>query len=1343
VDAQAAAAALEGDAGDDTLVQRAGQLTITATAHAGADSVDWTFFGNTGTEAALSAQSRAVGMDGGAGVDQLSNETAFTASAASTLDATGGGNVIFGNADAATDIGASAVAIGLLSGDGDDRIESVAAITLDATATVNSDRVAFSFAGNPDINELLKASSTVVGLDGGSGDDVIVNTAVISATSTALATTNGLAKATLGGGSSASGKAVADAQATGISGDGGADTIDNGGALTIAAIIGPRTNNSASAGTFFGDGHVEGRGFGTLAATGIDAGDGDNLITNRAALAVTTATTADAVSNTFASGSGFSFGVNGTANTYTATEIDATAAGIRAGNGANQVLNTGAISVHLEDTVARAYTDPNGGATSGSGNGDIDVIVSGTGRGIEVGDGNALVVSQGTVDVNASPVARGASDADGTASDSANSTINAYAFGEAKGIAAGEGDHQIRSSGAIRVTAAPVAMGYADVDGGRTLGGATGRSNDYSTGKAYGIEVGNGTTRIENDALLSVTAAPEARPIDDRNVRAEGYGSGDANAYTFAQSISEAAGIHTGIGTYTIVNAGTIEVSANSHASGGYYVSPGGLSSGHADSSTVLYAEGRATGIWTGGALDIRNSGSILVTALPIVNFTYESGDGGPYRYRETWGTATGIDASHADGAQSVINDGVIVARAGASSFAENDGGQFDPTSLRMGGAPVAVGVDLRGHGYKTVVNNGTIEATADLSTLYPGPDFSQAVFANAVSVGGDGAKVVNNGTITAQRTLFGLIGFRGYAVYLSSIGDQGVVLSLGRQSVTNGDVALYGGRATLELDGTPVLNGTFELDAGRDFDLVLHNDGSFDHALPTVANLTKTGAGVFNLPALNSVRTLVLDEGVVSLASGYTFAPTGQMRVNIHGDGTWSGLQAAGMVRLDGTLSVMRDDELYADGTRYAVVQANGIAADSAFDDVKLPEPTALASFSTERTTDAFEVVAHVRSFASLAGLGNERVMARSLDALARHPSDAMRAQLARIQGLSGDELHQTFNSLSPVIHAFGTTAAFSNYNQYDDAIWQRLFDPALNASSAPVSAARGGRELADPGRTLESQPGVWIRGFDVSGSRDSGVTTTAYDYQQSGYALGYEQRVGVAVVGVSVGRVENLVKAEGLTGRDHVNSDLYSMYGSYSHSGRYLDGIVSYGTNAFDHERWIVVGDSMFAAEGTHDGHVFSAGLNGGQLFDVGRWVLGPYASLQYTSQREQGFTESGGDLAAVMPDRSTRSLVSTLGGRIGRRIAQGNGEWLPELAITWRHDHALDDGDVTASYVGSPGIGFTVDGEENERDSAQVGLGVSYRSAGFAARLTYRTEFRGELRVSGLFGGLQYVW
>lgn len=1343
VEAQSTALALRGGSGDDTLLQRAGQLTIAANAQASADSVAWSIFGGSGADAALTARSRAAGLDGGAGNDLLRNETAFIARAESTLNATGGGKTIFGNAGTSTDIGATATTIGITAGDGNDRIENQAALTLSALATVNSDRVSISFAGSPDINELLKASSAVTGLDGGDGDDVIVNTAAITATATARATTNGAARTTLGGGTSSSGKAVAGATATGISGGIGTDIIDNRGALVATALIAPRTNNDSSAGVFFGDGQVEGRSLGTLSAAGIDADDGDNTILNRADLTVTAATTADASSNTHADGSDFSFGFGGNANSFTATEIEATAAGIRARNGANQVLNTGAIGVHLENTIARAYTDPNGGSTSGDGNGDIQVLVSGRGRGIELGDGNAVVINQGSIDVNASPVARGESDADGTAQDDANSYIYASAFGEAKGISAGNGNHRISSSGAIHVTAAPVAMSHADVDGGHTLGGATGRSDNYSTARAYGIDIGDGSTRIENHALLSVLAAPQARPIGDRNVAAIGYTDGDANAYTYSQSVGEAVGLRTGVGTFNIENTDTIEVSANAVASGGYYVDPGSGVNGHADSSTALYAEGRAWGIWTGGTLDIHNSGNILVSALPTVNIAFEDGDGGPYHYRETWGTAAGIDATRGGGNQNVINDGFIVARASASAFADDNGGGFDPTSLRIGGAPYAVGVDLRGDGFKSVVNNGTISATADLSTAYFGTDPFQALFATAVSVAGDGARVVNNGTITARRSFFGLIEFNGYAVYLASNGNQAVELSLGRNSVTTGNVAMLGGSATLELEGTPVLNGVFEVNPGRDFNLVLNNDGSFAHALPTVAHVTRNGAGVFSLPALNTVRTMTLNEGTLSLASGYTFSPTGQLHVAIQGDGDASGLQATGAVHLDGTLTVTRDDGLYTDGTRYRVISASAVDSNSAFDAIHLPDATALVSFSSQQSANAFDVLAHVGSFASVAGAGNRHVMAESLDALAQNPSEAMRLQLSRIQGLSSDELQRTYASLGPVVHAFGTTAAFNNFNQYDEALWQRLFDPVLGAGSATVSAANGGRQLAGADDASTPESGLWLRGFHREGDRDAGDTTTAYDYEQSGYGLGYDRPIGDFIVGASLGEVDNEVIADGLAGSTLVTSRLYSIYGSYSRSGYYLDGIATYGNNDFSHQRQIAVGSSIAVAAGTHEGKVFAAGMNGGRLFERGQWVFGPYASLQYTRQREDGFTESGGDLSAVVAGRTAQSLVSTLGGRIGLRVPQGNGEWLPEFAIAWLHDHALDGRDITASYVGAPDITFIVDGEQSQRDALQAGLGVSYRMSGFAARLTYRAEYRDGFNSSGFFGGLQFVF
>ncbi len=267
--------------------------------------------------------------------------------------AAGVGGAFFGNASADTNVGASATTIGLSGGADNDQIQNNAALTLSADSNVDSTRAAFTFAGGADIDELLKSEATVIGLDGGSGDDVILNTAAIAGTAYAQATTNGAAIAALGGGTSASGKAVAEADITGIAGGDGADTITNRGALVLTATIDPVTNNDSSAGVFFGGATVEGRIEGTLDAAGIDAGNGDNQVLNTAAITLAAATDTASVAFTHSDGSDFSFFTGGSGSGYSGIDINATATGIRGGDGNNSVTNQGAIAVHLENVVGR------------------------------------------------------------------------------------------------------------------------------------------------------------------------------------------------------------------------------------------------------------------------------------------------------------------------------------------------------------------------------------------------------------------------------------------------------------------------------------------------------------------------------------------------------------------------------------------------------------------------------------------------------------------------------------------------------------------------------------------------------------------------------------------------------------------------------------------------------------------------------------------------------------------------------------------------------------------------------------------------------------------------------
>lgn len=1349
----AVALALEGDAGDDLLQQQAGFLSIEATAGASATNSGWTFAGDVGTEAALIAVARTTAIDGGAGADRIGNGTAFTATSRATLDSSGGGNVVFGNAGANTEMGATAIATGVDGGADDDLIENAGAMTLHAESTVTSARSSYTFAGGASIDELLTSRAELVGLAGGDGNDSITNTAQVNGTALASATTLGGASTGLGGGAGAAGRAHTEAFAAGIAGGSGDDTIDNQGNLYIAATLAPVASNSSNSGTFFGNASVDARVNGEADAAGIDGGDGNDHITNASTLTVQASSTLLAQSYSSADGSEFSFGTAGNGVSHAEILLQGRAGGIRAGNGDDTVLNSGDISVQLQNLVARAETHASSGDTSGYGLGNANATVDARGAGVELGDGLNHLENDGLITVDASAFVWGLTGVGAVSFYNGNSTINATATGEGRGIVAGNGNHVVLNRGDVRITAAPIAESHASVDSGNDSGDAIGTTNTTATGRGWGIQTGDGDTHIENSGLLSVVADAQVRAPDSHgNMNVFAYGDhpdldtthGDADAYVRAMATGEAHGIRVGTGTHFIDNSGTISVRANPFAEGGYDVNPGNGVDGHAHTDTRLHALGSATGIaFAGGNAVIQNSGDITATAQPLASMAHNWGDGGPWQYWESWGSATGISGGQGD--QSVINDGTITAIADGNAHGINDGrlmNFFEWAPMRARGMPEATGVSLQGAGYKSVVNNGTIDVSASsFSTLVAGPGI-----AHGVLVSGDGASVTNNGTITARANWLNAGTDTGVAIHMSSRGGQDLVLSLGRESVTNGRVVMTGGAATLMLEGNPLLNGPLVLDAARDFGLVLNDDGFFGHALPTVASVTKNGAGTYALPTLNTVGTMTLNGGTLELAGGYSFSPTGTLYAPIRGDGGHGTFSAAGVVALDGTLSVVGANDLYADGTRYRIITAGSLVAGSEFDTVQLPAASALVSFATERSATAFDVVAHVSSFESAAGGATPRAIASALDAAAPGSTGAMREHLVAIQQLGPEELQATYLSLNPVPYEFLSAAATSNASQFADALWQRMSDPGFLPQSVELQRVGAGRSAAGVraarGQPVARQLGVWMRGFGRKGEQDARGTHAGHDYEQGGLAIGYDRFVGRYTIGASLGFVNHRLDAADDPGRSRVDSTLYSLYGGYSDQRRFVDALVTYGRNDYHLARRIVIGEFDSGVTGSRSGETMSVGFSGGTLHESHGWSFGPVANLQYVRLGEPGIAEQGGPLALEIRARTTHTLAGSLGARLGRSIRAGVGEWIPEVSVAWRHDRALGDRAIEASFAGAPEAAFSIAEHAVPRDGVLTGAGITWRSGGFAARLNWSGEFRGGQSTQGLFAGIRYM-
>ena len=301
-------------------------------------------FVGTGIGAAISEQestatATSVGMDGGADNDVVLNEGDIdvTASARSTL--TNSSLVLVGAASASSESGATTFATGLGGGAGDDIIESNGTVNVSSDSLLNQSGgdAQFTLVGGNDANSGLLATTTAIGVDGGVGADRITTSGSI--TVDALSTLN-----TTGG-----------------------DGITIIGSASIAGSSGARTS-----------------------AIGIDGGDDDDIINNAATLDV------DAKSGLTINNSSYSFiGGSGSGANLTATTI---ADGIVGGAGADQITNTGDITVDIiSDLNSSGGSDTTfGGSSTDSVSGAVANV-----RGISGGEDDDVLENSGSITIDA------------------------------------------------------------------------------------------------------------------------------------------------------------------------------------------------------------------------------------------------------------------------------------------------------------------------------------------------------------------------------------------------------------------------------------------------------------------------------------------------------------------------------------------------------------------------------------------------------------------------------------------------------------------------------------------------------------------------------------------------------------------------------------------------------------------------------------------------------------------------------------------------------------------------------------------------------------------------------
>ena len=1032
--ANAAATGIAGGVGNDTIASDGSDISAVVAASATAVSVGLTVSGSMEgnvagealTDGSATANATATGIDGGLGIDTISNRANIfeNVDADATTVAVGvdvaivieeGGNSS-GAALSDASVTANAAASGIAGGGDADAIDNRGDIELlsnsDATGVAVALTVAGTMKGDAEgasvSDASVMAASTAIGINGGEGDDAINNEGIITlmngvgddeidADATAVSVTltvSGSMEGNVAGEALSDSSATAAAMAIGIDGGSGSDEITNRG-----AIVGNVDSNATAVGVGLdvsliiakegdAEGNVSGAALSdasvtaTSLATGIDGGEGTDKIDNRGDLSLSAVTDATGVAasltvaGSVASKGGVEGEISGKAFSNTSTVASAEVTGIDGGEDNDQIINTGNFS------LLRAQSSSTGVAASLS---------------ISAG-----IAANGNAKVNVEGVA------------ASDSRVTAQAM--ASGLDGGLGDDEIDNGGEIRLLSSSDATGVA--------------------------------------ANLNITGALSYKGVTTADV------SGSAISNSSVSATAEATGIDGGWGKDTIHNSGNITLmnedifdadalgaSASLNISGNVAIKgvATGTVEGTAASNATVIAKATATGIDGGEDNDsIFNNGAInllpassadgISASLNVSgNMAGESEGASMSNASVTaMSTATGIDGG--EGNDSITNEGII-------SLMEQEEGEEQVDAEALG---VAASLNISGNLNGTAEGQALAKATTTADATATGISGSGGIdtISNTAAITADvdsdakGVAVAADVTFTVNGTAEGSS--------LSDVSTTANSTAVGIDAGEDDDSIDNSGEIQLSADADATSTAVSVTIAGA---LRGQAEGEALSKATTTADAVATGISggdgaddITNLGLISANTSATTD--TVAVAVGITVADTGvaegsavsdsssasqAQSIGIDGGGDDDVIDNEGVINvlsvtdaqatavsvgLTGAMKGLAEGKSVADSSAEAISQSVGIYGAEGDD---------ILSSSTNKITAHSQVSAEAASVAIQ--LGGAIGVAKNSAA-----ADSSATSLAYSAGLDGGAGNDTINNSSEIDATVKTDAAASS---------------------------------------------------------------------------------------------------------------------------------------------------------------------------------------------------------------------------------------------------------------------------------------------------------------------------
>ncbi|MEA1947231.1 MAG: autotransporter domain-containing protein [Thermodesulfobacteriota bacterium] len=1314
--------AADPDLENNTVVNN-GDITVQAMATGYASSDAYVFAGRAGAKGTAGATVDASGIDAGIGLNSITNNGSISASAIAMVRPYAKANTDIDTNIAEAYGNSQASAFGISAGDGGNTVTNTEKGTIIAMAEAKtydaqgykvearSDEESIAVAGwDSEAEEYQPVTSDAAGILLGDGSDIVINDGIITVTSTTDAKAYAYSNSWPNYAQSDA-KTAGESNAKGITAGDGDNWIVNNGQI----LVGAWGNADPIADSFSRDDTSSTTAFADATATAIAMEASGNLLNASSGIIEVKAratTHAQTGSNDPAS-----------EETTATADLTARATGIGTASDAicaepDHIRNDGSITVtvlageddngdpeYIADATVDTKTTRNRAEARGASTVDA--------AGIRAGNNSAEITNTGDLNVLGRACAHLLANSDEDSDAVTGVDEDTAVIAEATGIQSGDGDNTITNPGSITVTSEVTT--HSNGIASSKVFTATATSKAGASTDATGIMVGEGDNTIKNYGTLTVTAANTGTALSD-------YPSAHLDkAFAYAGAVdttltSEATGISVGEGVNVIENHNSIIVSSTVDAEAYAYANT---------TTTTTTAEAhagghaKATGIFAGNGQNIlKNYGDMTVSATADA---YAKGDADEYGYAcigyESIGSgsvpgiiaqAIGISVGH--GINEIINYGTLEVNstATANSIAVGD----EATIAIANSYAAATGIHT-GDGMNIVSNVGTINVAAD------GKDAS----AIGIQTGDGDDTIANYGTINATN-IKNSTSSLGLGITSGGGNDR---LFLMNGSETDGHINLCEGDDRIILSGTPLVAGEVTGAAGIDT-LMFDGPGSIDFIPMAFENAVKQGAGTYSASGLPTMQRIEVNQGTLQIDSSYAMADDSSFRTYINGDGSHGQLNVNGKAQLNGELNMVKGPGVFRNGTLYDIILADEV--EGIFSSETLPEDKPLLSFQTHTYSERVEMEALSKSFTTVAANSLQWTIAQHLDGVMPNATGDLSLVLGEFQALSEPEFNEAFAGLSPDTYNNSTRTTINSTQQSVKTIQQRMH------------SLRGSLKFS----AADTRPGygVWLHGLVQQGDQDGEDGYTGYDYDLYGGTLGADRLLNDhMLIGISLGAWRADIDFENNMGDSDVDAFVGSLYGSWFTERYYLDASLSYGYQEYDNTRNITIGAIERTATSDHDGNIFSGYLEGGYNYSFGRWMLGPFGTLNYLYLDEDGFTESGaGSLNLSVDDRQTEAMFSQLGAVVAGRLTYENFELMPELRLAWKHDFDIDDQVVTSVFVGAPGVKFSIDGQDIERNSLMVEVGATLlHKNGLSVPIKYAAELRNGYTAHGVLGLIRY--